>query len=114
MDDKLHKYLIMVYGALLVAGAALFMFDVPYAQCFFSVGAFLAVVQTFTYAMQHKDDTTGDKKTDIQQARLHRLNFVASLFLGIAAWMMWIDETSWVVFVLIYVVLTLYLSFRSK
>ncbi len=112
--DKLHKQLIMVYGALLVVGAALFMFDVPYAECLFAVGAFLAVVQTFIYAMQHKDDTIGDKKTNIQQARLHRLNFIASLFLGIAAWLMWIHNTSWVAFVLVYVVLTLYLSFRAK
>ncbi len=112
--DKLHKQLIMVYGALLVAGATLFMFDVPYAQCLFAVGAFLAVVQTFTYAMQHKDDTTSDKKTNLQQARLHRLNFMASLFLGIAAWLMWINNTSWVACVMIYVVITLYLSFRAK
>ncbi len=112
--DKVHKQLIMVYGALLVVGAALFMFDVPYAQCLFSVGAFLAVVQTFTYAMQHKDDTTGDKRLDIQQARLHRLNFVASLFLGIAAWLMWINNTTWVACVMIYVVITFYLSFRAK
>ncbi len=114
MNKINHKVLIITYGVLLVVGATLFMFDVPYAQCLFAVGAFLAVVQTFLYAIQHKDDTTGDTKQDIQQARLHRLNFVASLFLGIAAWMMWINDSSWVVFVIIYVVITIYLSFRSK
>ncbi len=109
-----HKALIITYGVLLVVGASFFMFDVPYAQCLFAAGAFLAVVQTFIYAMQHKDDKTGDTKVDLQQARLHRLNFVASLFLGVAAWMMWINDSSWVAPVIIYVVITLYLSFRAK
>ncbi len=109
-----HKILQITYGALLVIGGASFMFDVPYSEHVFALGAVLAIVQTFLYAMQHKDDSVGDKKLDLQQARLHRLNFIASLFLGIAAWLMFRHDSSWVVLVLIYVVLTLYLSFRSK
>ncbi len=114
MNNINHKALIITYGVLLVLGATLFMFDVPYSQCLFAVGAFLAVVQSFLYAIQHKDDKTGDTKVDVQQARLHRLNFIASLFLGIAAGMMWMNDTSWVACVMIYVVMTLYLSFRAK
>ncbi len=112
--ERIHTYLIMVYGALLLLGSTLFVFDIPHSQWLFAAGALLAIVQTFVYAMQHKDDTTGDTRSDIQQARLHRLNFVASLFLGISAWMMFLDDNAWVSILLIYVTMTLYISFRSR
>ncbi len=113
-NNKLHTYLIATYGIMLVVGAMLFLFDIPYSEGIFAAGAVLAIIQTFLYAMQHKEEKTGDIKVDIQQARLHRLQFVASLFLGIAAWLMFMDNTSWIAPVMIYVVITLYLSFRVK
>ncbi len=107
MENLNHKALIIVFGVLLLAGAVMDLLRVPYAEIFFSVGAFLAVVQAFVYAITNKTD-------DIRQARLHRLNFVASLFLGIAAYFMWIESSNWVVFTLVYVVIVLFLSFRAK
>lgn len=104
---RLHTILITVFGALLLAGAFLRTFDLPFAEWVFLAGALLAVVQSFVFAMQNKTD-------DRRESRLHLLNFVASLFLGVAAWMMWVDSNSWVVMLLCYVVVVLFLSFRGK
>lgn len=104
---KIHTILISVFAVLLVAGAVLFMFDVDYAEYIFAAGAVLAIVQSFVYAIQNKTD---DKRV----ARLHRLNFVATLFLGVAAWLMFMHNTSWVPFVLIYAVVVFFFSFRGN
>lgn len=103
----LHTILITVFGALLVAGALLKTFDLPFAEWVFAAGAVLAIIQSFTFAMQHKTQ-------DLRQSRLHRLNFIASLFPGIGAWLMWVDENSWVVMLIVYIVLVTFLSFRGK
>lgn len=104
---RLHTTLVTVFGALLLTGALLQTFDLPFAEWVFSTGALLAVVQSFGFAMQNKTDNR-------RESRLHLLNFVASLFLGVAAWMMWVDSNSWVVMLLCYVVVVLFLSFRGK
>ena len=104
---SIHTILISVFAVLLVAGAALYMFDIPYAEYIFAAGAVLAIVQAFVYAIQNRTD-------DRRISRLHRLQFVATLFLGVAAWMMFMHNTSWVPFVLIYALIIFFLSFRQK
>ncbi len=104
---KIHTILISVFAVLLVVGAVLFTLDIPYSEYIFAAGALVAMVQAFLYAIQNKTD---DKRT----ARLHGLNFVATLFLGVAAWFMFIHSTSWVPFVLIYALIVFFLSFRVK
>ncbi len=103
---RLHTILISVFALLLIAGALLFTLDIPYAEYVFAAGAVLAIMQAFVYALQNKTD-------DRRIARLHRLNFVASLFLGVAAWLMFMHNTSWVPFVLIYALIVFFLSLRS-
>ena len=106
-SKTLHTVLIAVFAVLLVTGALLYMFDIPFAEYVFASGAVLAIVQAFVYALQNRTD---DRRT----ARLHRLNFVATLFLGVAAWLMFMHNTSWVPFVLIYAVIVFFLSFRGN
>lgn len=101
-----HTILIYVFGLFLVAGAILFMFDIKYAEYIFSFGTLLAVIQAFIYAIQNRT-------TDRRIQRLHRLYFVASLFLIVAAWFMFINNTSWVPFVVIYAMIVFFLSFRN-
>ena len=107
MNKRLHTILISVYALLLVVGAMLFTFDVKYSEYVFAAGAVMAIFQSFMYAIENKTD-------DRRIARLHRLNFIATLFLGVAAWMMFIKSSSWVPFVLIYALIVFYLSFRGK
>lgn len=107
MNKKLHNILIAVYAILLVAGALLFTLDVQYAEYIFAAGAILAITQTFVYALQNRTDNK-------RMARLHRLIFIATLFLGAAATMMFYHNTSWVPMVLIYAVVVFFLSFRGN
>ena len=102
-----QNLLVALFAVLLVAGALLFSLDVPYAEFVFAAGALLAVIQAFVYAIQHR---TTDRRT----ARLHRLNFLATLSLGVAAWLMIRHNTSWVPFVLIYALVVFFLSFRGN
>lgn len=51
---------------------------------------------------------------NIKTQRVHRIAFVASLFLAIASYFRFTDSYSWVVMVLIYAAITIYLSFRGK
>lgn len=106
-NKTLHTVLISLFAVLLVVGAALFVFDVQYSEYVFAAGAVLAIVQAFLYALQNRTD---ERRT----ARLHRLNFIASLFLGVAAWLMFKHNTSWVPFTLIYALVVFFLSFRGK
>lgn len=107
MNNRLlHTVLTIVFALLLLSGAVLFMFDVPYAEYVFALGALLSIVQSFLYAIQNRS-------VDCRIQRLHRLGFVASLFLGIAAWLMFMGNNSWVPFVLIYALVVFFLSFRS-
>ena len=104
---KIHTLVIVVYGILLVLGALLFTLDIAYSQYLFAAGAVLAILQTLVYAIQNRTD-------DRREARLQRLNFIASLFLGVAAWLMFAGSNSWLPMVIIYAVVTFFLSFRGK
>ena len=104
---KLHTILLSSAGVLLVIGAILFTLDVRYSEYIFAVGAVSAILQAFLYAIQNKT-------TNHRLARLQRLYFIATLFLGVAAWFMFVNSNSWVPMVLIYVVISLFLSFRIK
>lgn len=102
-----HTQLIVTYMVFLVLGAILFIFDVAYSEYLFSLGTLLAIAHSLIYALQNRSD-------DIRTQRLHRLNFIASLFLGVAAYLMFMHNTSWVVFVIIYAALIFFLSFRGN
>lgn len=96
-----------VYGVLLLTGALLAVFDVPFAVWVFALGAIWTVVQALVYALRNRSDNW-------REARLHRISFVASLFLGLAAWFMWKQNNAWVVMTFVYAVLVMFLSFRGR
>ena len=104
---RLHTIWISAYACLCAVGAVAQVLDAAWAKFVFAAGAALAIAQTFVYAMQNKSE-------DITVARQQRLMFIASLFLGIAAWMMFTNDNAWIVMALCYAVIALYLSFRQK
>lgn len=107
MKKNVYTILTAIYGVLLVLGALLAVFDVPFAVWVFAPGALLAVAEAFAYALQNRSGNW-------REARLHRLNFVASLFTGVAAWLLWKENNAWVVMLMVYVLLVLFLSFRGE
>lgn len=59
------------------------------------------------YAIKTKD-------APLQVKRVAGLMFVATVILGLGAYFMFTDNGNWVVMVLIYALITFYLSFRNK
>ena len=84
----------------------MFLFSLPFAAWIFLAGSVIAIVESFWTAMENRSQ-------ELAVARRHRLYFIASLFLGVAAWYMLHDSNNWVVFALIWIVIVLYLSFRK-
>lgn len=105
--ENIHNLWIASYAVLLFIGALLVAADHPSGFYPFAVGTLLAVAQSFTYALQNKSE-------DIRISRLHRLNFLCSLVLVIAAGLIWMNNNGWVVMIILYCVLTVFLSFRGK
>lgn len=90
----------------IVIGAITQIMNLAQAIYIFSFGALVVIVTQFFVALE--------KQTNNRKQRLTRMSFISSLFLGLAAYFMFIHSNSWVVAVLIYALTTLYLSFRNK
>lgn len=105
--EQLHTLWIGVYSILLLAGAILMATDQRLGFYLFAAGTLLAVAQSFTFAIQNKTE-------DVRTARLHRLYFLCSLILIVASGLMWVGNNGWVVMIILYCVLTVFLSFRGN
>lgn len=104
---KYSRMLLIVGGTLTVAGAFSQLMNVNVASYIFTAGAAMLIVYQFMAYMT-------DKKKDLRTQRLSRLNFIYSLLLGLAAYFMFVQSNSWVVVVLIYALVSLFNSFRTK
>lgn len=105
-ENQYYTLGLIGYGLLLIVGAMLAVFDVRGAVWVFGLGSLWCIVQATVYALRNKSD-------NFRIARLHRLNFVASLFLGIGTYLLYIQNNGWIVMVFLYAVLVAFLSFRG-
>jgi len=80
--------------------------EIPYSPIMFSIGALIIIALKFM-AMQN---ATPVKK---REQRLAKIDFFASLLLGGASVLMFTDTNAWVVAVLIYAVISFFLTFRG-
>ncbi len=90
----------------IILGAVTHIIDLSVGIYLFSFGAFVMIATQFFLAIQ--------KQTDSSKQRLARISFISSLFLGLASYFMYTHSNSWAVAVLIYALITFYLSFRNK
>lgn len=99
----------LVGSVLVLAGAAFQLLDFEFdiSKYIFSLGALSLIVVYFIQHHQAKDE---DKRTQ----RLYRLMLFASLFLGVSAYLMFKGDERWVVLVLLYALISVFLSFRGK
>ncbi len=105
--NKKHFSLFSTIGlSSIILGAITQIIDLAPAIYIFSFGALVIIVTQLFVAL--------DKQTDNYKQRLARISFISSLFLGLASYFMYMHSNSWVVAVLIYALITLYLSFRNK
>lgn len=104
---KYSRYIIVLGGITTTLGAIAQLININYSQYIFAFGAVVLIFYQFMIAIN-------DKNEDFRVHRLSRLSFIASLFLGLAAYFMFIHSNAWVVAVLIFALITLFLTFRTK
>ncbi len=99
----------LIGSVMVFAGAAfqLFDFDFPISKYIFSFGALSLIIVYFVQNYQAKDE---DKRIQ----RQYRLMLFAALFLGVSAFLMFKGDERWVVLVLLYALISVFLSFRGK
>lgn len=108
MNNQKNVYILIVGGVLSLVGAIMQLLELNYAPYVFSAGVFFIVSYQFLESLLTR------KITDFRQKRLQGLCFLSSVLLIPAAYFMFKHKNTWVAFVLIYALTTLFLSFRSK
>ena len=99
-------YTAQLTGSLLtLAGAALQLFNFDFSKYIFALGALSLIVVFFIYNFRARKETS-------RVQRQHRLMLFATLFLGVGAYLMFTNKDTWVVMVLIYALISVFLSFR--
>ena len=96
----------LIGSLLTLAGAALQLFEFEFSKYIFALGALTLIVVYFIYNFQAKNENS-------RIQRQHRLMLFASLFLGVGAYLMFTNKDTWVVMVLIYALISVFLSFRN-
>ena len=105
--EKIHQIIFISAGIITLIGAITEIINVEYAPFIFAFGTLLLVYSHIQSALSVSDD-------DFRMRRLSRIGFISSLMLVIAAYLMFTGSNSWVAFLLIYAVVTFFLSFRSE
>ena len=104
-NKSLHS--VQLAGSLLtLTGAALQLFELEFSKYVFAIGALILIVVYFIYTLRAKNEPN-------RIQRQHRLMLFATLFLGVAAYLMYTNNDTWVVMVLIYALISVFLSFRK-
>ena len=106
MTKRTYNYIFALSALLTFVGAIAALLDNNYGKYIFSAGALGIIILQAIQAL-------ADNLTRRMQ-RLHRIGFLASLTLALGAYFMFIGSNSWVVAVLIYALVSLFVSFRSK
>ncbi len=104
--NKRNLTFYIVASVLIVFGAIGQILEIKFSHIMFLVGALIIVVLKFL-SMETK--TSFNKR----QQRLDRIGFMSSLLLVLAAFCMFTDSNLWVVALLIYSILSFFLSFRG-
>jgi hypothetical protein len=98
--------LLYVIGFIIVILASLaYFFDFGPAKYIFSAGAIMLITERLIVMFRTVDN-------DFRKQRLQRMQLMLSLVLALAAWSMFEGTTLWIAAVLIYALVTLFLSFR--
>ncbi len=96
----------MIGSVFTLAGAALQLFEFKFSKYIFAAGALTLIVVYFIQNFRAKNESK-------RVQRMYRLMIFASLFLGVGAYLMFTGEDTWVVMVLLYALISVFLSFRN-
>jgi len=107
MFSKYSRLLIITGGSASTLGAVTQLINLNFAPYIFAFGAALLIINQLIVVVEDKSD-------DFRAKRLARLSLFASLLLGLAAYLMFTESNSWVVAVMMYALISIFLSFRGK
>ena len=96
----------IIASVLTIFGAIGQVLEIKFSPIMFSIGALIIVILKFL-SMDTKNSINKRNK------RLDRIGFMSSLLLVLAAFCMFNDSNLWVVALLIYSILSFFLSFRD-
>jgi hypothetical protein len=99
-----YAYVIGILGV--IAGSLGHFFENPYFKYLFAAGTLLVILSQMINALKTNE-------ADFRRRRLLRMNVMLSLMLALATYSMFDGTTLWVAVVLIYALVTLFMSFRS-
>lgn len=106
MKVKWIQVVLGIVALLLVVGSLLHFFDNEFGKYLFGVGAIALIINQLIFLLS-------EKTADFRRQRVLRLNLMVSMILALATWSMFDNTTLWIPAVLIYALVTLFLSFRS-
>ncbi|HCC51760.1 MAG TPA: hypothetical protein DEQ30_06615 [Porphyromonadaceae bacterium] len=104
MSQQIRNYIFIFSGALVLAGAVLYITHWMYAPYVFAVGAAGITVCFMTAPYQD---------LGFRLRRLHRINVLAGISMIVSSVFMFRERMEWVVFLLIAALLLIYTSFVS-
>jgi len=107
MKKELSQTLYSISSLLAVLGAVARFFDQFYAPYVFSVGAALILILQFIHVFNLKTKS-------VREQRLGRIGLFAAMLLALSSYFMFTNSNLWVVALLIYALVTLFLSFRGE
>ena len=102
MSQKIRNYIFMFSGALILAGAILYITHWIYSPYIYSFGAAGITVCFMTISY---------KTLGLRRRRLHRINVMAGVSVVASSVLMFRGQMEWVVLLLIAALLLLYTSF---
>jgi hypothetical protein len=106
MSHPTRKIIFIIAGTLLVLGSATHIFDMKASFGIFVAGALPVIALQLLSLYEHKD-------AHFALRRLHFIAFTSTLFLAAAAFFMFTGSDLWIAGILIYALISLYVSFRS-
>ncbi len=107
----MYKKLNLLYtisSVLLILSSAAYFFNIMYAEFVFTVAVAALLVHKL---IQNKTDVKSD---DFRKKRLVRLEFYSLAVLILAAYSMITDKNYWIPLLLIYALVVIFLSYRTK
>lgn len=107
MLTKYSRFFIITGGISTLFGAVSELLSFSFAHYLFAFGAMLLILNQLAVVVEDRDK-------DFRNKRLARLSLLANLFLGLAAYLMFTGSNSWVVAVMMYALISMFLSFRGK
>ncbi|MDD4489068.1 MAG: hypothetical protein PHD30_01030 [Paludibacter sp.] len=108
-DIRKNNYIQYLYVGgilLIITGSLGHFFNQPFFKYIFGAGSLILIVKQLI-------EMFNTVSPDFRQKRLLRMNLMLTLMLALATYSMFDGTTLWIAVVLIYALVTLYMSFRN-